>query len=176
MVLPCCTAVIMVLMLSSSSTTSATERATSEPILPMATPTSAALSAGPSLMPSPVIATTRPEACRAWTILTLWAGLTRANTVVFLTMFFKISGSSFSRLEESTISSGLLPLRRKRWPTENAVALWSPVIMTVSMPASWNWSMSSATPERRVSSIPVSPTQTKSVGAIPSSIRVSAYP
>jgi hypothetical protein len=53
---------------SSMSTTSAMSRAISVPRSPMATPMSAALRAGPSLMPSPVIATTSPPACRARTI------------------------------------------------------------------------------------------------------------
>src|SRR6266446_10849124 len=48
-------AIIIVSRLSSSSTTSATSRATSVPVLPMAIPISAAFNAGPSLMPSPVM-------------------------------------------------------------------------------------------------------------------------
>ena len=41
---------------------------------PMATPTSASLSASTSLTPSPVIATVRPGTCRAPTIARFWWG------------------------------------------------------------------------------------------------------
>ena len=53
--------------------------ATSLP-LPIATPMSAIRSAGASLTPSPVIATTAPPACSAPTMRILCAGLVRANT------------------------------------------------------------------------------------------------
>ena len=52
--------------------------ATSVPFLPIATPTSAAFSAGASLTPSPVIATTSPRACHALTMRILSSGETRA--------------------------------------------------------------------------------------------------
>ena len=55
------TAATIVAKLSSSSTMSAASRATSVPLRPMATPTSAARSAGASLTPSPVTATTSPK-------------------------------------------------------------------------------------------------------------------
>lgn len=44
----------------------------------MATPISAALTAGASFTPSPVMATTLPAAFQALTMRSLWAGLTRA--------------------------------------------------------------------------------------------------
>ncbi len=46
-------------------------------------PTSAACSAGASLMPSPMKPTVCLRDCRAWMIRCLWAGETRANSVVF---------------------------------------------------------------------------------------------
>ena len=52
----------MLAKLSSSSTSAAASRATSVPRSPIAMPTSAAFSAGASLTPSPVIATTSPSA------------------------------------------------------------------------------------------------------------------
>jgi hypothetical protein len=44
----------------------------------MATPMSAVFSAGASLTPSPVIATTTPRRCSASTMRSLCSGLTRA--------------------------------------------------------------------------------------------------
>ena len=64
--------------LSSTSTRSAACRATSVPRPPMATPMSARRSAGASLTPSPVIATTAPCACQASTMSTFCSGRVRA--------------------------------------------------------------------------------------------------
>ena len=52
----------------------------------MATPMSAVFSAGASLTPSPVIATTAPLPCSAFTIRSLCSGLTRAYTEISLTV------------------------------------------------------------------------------------------
>ena len=52
---------------SSSSTSEADSRATSVPRMPIAMPMCAALSAGASLTPSPVMATTSPAALNACT-------------------------------------------------------------------------------------------------------------
>ena len=51
---------------------------TSVPTMPIAMPTSAFLSAGASLMPSPVIATISPRLCQASTTRSLSDGETRA--------------------------------------------------------------------------------------------------
>ena len=80
MLRPSSTASIMVENLSSVRIIRAALLETSVPFLPIAMPTSAALSAGASLTPSPVIATTSPRACHALTILILSSGLTRAYT------------------------------------------------------------------------------------------------
>ncbi|MNN16682.1 hypothetical protein D3C81_1298300 [compost metagenome] len=53
---------------------------TSVPVIPMAIPISAALIAGASLTPSPVIATTWPLRCRDFTIRSLCSGETREYT------------------------------------------------------------------------------------------------
>ena len=53
-------------------------RATSVPVMPIATPMSARRSAGASLTPSPVMATIWPCACSAVTIRSLCSGETRA--------------------------------------------------------------------------------------------------
>ncbi len=57
---------------------SAASFATSVPVMPIAMPMSAALSAGASFTPSPVIATTSPSEWRARTMASLCSGLTRA--------------------------------------------------------------------------------------------------
>jgi hypothetical protein len=59
---PSSMAATMEAKLSSSKMMSAASRATSVPLLPIATPMSASLSAGASLTPSPVTATTSPLA------------------------------------------------------------------------------------------------------------------
>ena len=59
---PSSTAATIVAKLSSARTISAACLATSVPVMPIATPMSAAFSAGASLTPSPVIATTAPVA------------------------------------------------------------------------------------------------------------------
>ena len=66
---------------SSVRTTSAASRAASVPLRPIATPTSARRSAGVSLTPSPVTATTSPRAWSASTSRSLSAGVTRAKTL-----------------------------------------------------------------------------------------------
>lgn len=58
MFLPHLTAVTIDAKLSSSNTISQASLATSVPVIPIANPTSAFLSAGASLVPSPVTATT----------------------------------------------------------------------------------------------------------------------
>ena len=67
---------------SSVSTMSAASLATSVPVMPMATPMSACLSAGASLTPSPVMATTWPLDCSASTRRSFCSGVTRAKTLV----------------------------------------------------------------------------------------------
>ena len=62
---PSSTAATMVAKLSSSSVMPAASLLTSVPAMPIAMPTSAFFSAGASLTPSPVIATTSPRFCQA---------------------------------------------------------------------------------------------------------------
>ena len=59
---------------------SAASRATSDP-LPIAIPQSAARSAGASLTPSPVTATTLPRSCIERTMRSFCSGVVRANTI-----------------------------------------------------------------------------------------------
>jgi hypothetical protein len=74
---PSSTASTMWAKLSSSNTMSAAERATSVPTTPMATPMSARRSAGASFTPSPVMATTSPQAWSAWAMRSFCSGATR---------------------------------------------------------------------------------------------------
>ncbi len=79
MVRPSLMASTMVAKLSSLSVRSATDRETSVPFLPMATPMCASLSAGASLTPSPVMVTMSPFALSALMMRSLCSGLTRAK-------------------------------------------------------------------------------------------------
>ena len=78
MPLPSSTAATIEAKLSSVSTMSAASRVTSVPVMPIAIPMSAAFTAGASLTPSPVMATTWPSRCSALTIRSLCSGDTRA--------------------------------------------------------------------------------------------------
>ena len=75
---PSSTAATIDAKLSSVSVMAAASLVTSVPVMPMATPMSAFLSAGASLTPSPVMATTWPCSCSAVTTRSLCAGETRA--------------------------------------------------------------------------------------------------
>ena len=75
---PSSTAATIDAKLSSVRIMSAAPFATSVPVMPIATPMSAAFSAGASFTPSPVIATISPLALSARTIRSLCSGATRA--------------------------------------------------------------------------------------------------
>ena len=75
---PSRTARTIVAKLSSARIIFAASLVTSVPVWPIAIPMSADFSAGASLTPSPVIATTWWSACRASTMRSLWRGVTRA--------------------------------------------------------------------------------------------------
>ena len=75
---PSRTAATIVAKLSSARIMSAASLVTSVPVMPIATPMSAALSAGASFTPSPVIATICPSAWSASTMRSLCSGATRA--------------------------------------------------------------------------------------------------
>ena len=72
----------MVAKLSSVRIITAASLETSVPVIPIATPMSAAFSAGASLTPSPVIATTLPCRLSSWTSRILSSGATRATTPI----------------------------------------------------------------------------------------------
>ncbi|MCY1547111.1 hypothetical protein D9M68_831450 [compost metagenome] len=83
----------MLAKLSSANTMSDASLAASVPFMPMATPTSARLSAGASLTPSPVMATTWPLFCNAWTRRSLCSGLARANTSTSMAIWRRVASS-----------------------------------------------------------------------------------
>ena len=131
---PSRTAATMVAKSSSVSTMSAAALATSVPARPIATPTSAALSAGASFTPSPVMATTSPCSCQASTMRILSSGETRAYTEKPRTLSTSSSSdmAASSRPVTTRPPSPRSPIWRAMAP---AVAAWSPVIITVRMPA-----------------------------------------
>mmetsp|Transcript_3527 Transcript_3527/g.6389 ORF Transcript_3527/g.6389 Transcript_3527/m.6389 type:complete len:254 (-) Transcript_3527:534-1295(-) len=134
---PCFTAYTMVAKLSSAKIISEASRATSVPSLPMATPMLAALRAGASFTPSPVILVIWPSAWRAFTIRILFWGEARANTLRVNTharISASLMESSSGPVTASLNFSSTIPSMS---PMAVAVSLWSPVIMATRTPAPW---------------------------------------
>ncbi len=124
----------MVAKLSSVRVMSAAPFATSVPVIPIAQPMSAAFSAGASLTPSPVMATTWPFRCHAFTIRILFSGDTRAYTAmcsIWLSSSASVSVSSVAPVMALSESSRM----PRALAMAEAVTIWSPVIMTGLMPA-----------------------------------------
>ena len=94
----------MVAKLSSVRIITAASLETSVPVMPMATPMSAVFSAGASLTPSPVIATTLPFSLSSRTRRTLSSGATRATTPISSS-----SASSCSSLIAANCGAGDRP-------------------------------------------------------------------
>ena len=92
---PSSTAAAIVSKRSSASTIAAACLATSVPRLPIATPMSACLSAGASLMPSPIMATISPSFCSDWTTMILCSGVTRLKAAAFATTAARAAGVAF---------------------------------------------------------------------------------
>ena len=157
---PSRTAATMVVKLSSASTMSAAPLATSVPPRPMAQPMSAARRAGASLIPSPVMAATSPFAWKARTMRTLCSGETRANTSQLRTAFLSSASlSSSSCAPVSTCPESVrMPSSRAM---ADAVAAWSPVIITGRIPAARHWATASRTPARGGSVSPISPAKVR---------------
>jgi len=141
---------------------------TSVPVMPIAIPMSADFSAGASLTPSPVIATTWRSAWRASTIRSLCAGATRANTEVSRTA--AANSSSVSPSNSVPVRAvAPVPTIPRSVAMRSAVAGWSPVIITVRIPARWASAIASATSSRGGSMIPTTPRCTRSRSALSSS-------
>ncbi len=122
--------------LSSAKTMSAAPLATSVPVMPMAIPTSAALSEGASFTPSPVMATILPFSLRALTIWTLFWGETRAKILTVLTSSLSSSSVAASIWAPVMVWFSLVAMPNSL-PIAKAVSAWSPVIIMVVMPALW---------------------------------------
>ena len=126
----------------------------------MAMPTSAALSAGASLTPSPVIATTSPRARSRRTRRSLCSGLRRAHRSTWRSRAASAASSS---------ASSSAPVRvcgRSDSPTwramARAVAGWSPVIMMTRTPARRHSASAAGTSGRGGSASATRPRKSKS--------------
>ncbi len=148
----------MVAKLSSVRTRSEASRAASVPRPPMATPMSAALRAGASFTPSPVIATSSPWAWSAATSRSLCSGLARAITSVPRTRIASADSSIPSSAWPSTAWAASRPRAR---PTAAAVTTWSPVIILTRIPARRHAATAATASGRGGSSIPTRPSSVK---------------
>jgi len=134
--------------------------ATSVPLIPIATPMSARLSAGPSLTPSPVTATISPSSFNVFVSLSLCWGLTLANMISFsLSLKRALSFLSDILLRSSpVIISWFFPVMRPIcFAIASAVSPWSPVTTYVRMPASFVKDIAVLTSRLGGSIIPASP-------------------
>ena len=159
---PSSIAFTMLAKLSSVSTMSAASFETSVPVMPMATPILAALSAGASLMPSPVMATMWPLRCSAPTIRSLCSGSTRANTRTSSTIASSSASSMVAQVGAGHEASARLEDVRARAAIASAVAGWSPVIITVRMCARLATATAAFASVRGGSIMPTRPSNTRS--------------
>ena len=162
---PSSTAASIEAKLSSVRIMSAAPLETSVPVMPMATPMSACLSAGASFTPSPVMATMCPRLCSARTSRSFCSGATRANTAVRSAVSASwssgICSSSWPVMARSC-SSLPWPPRRPSCPAmATAVPLWSPVIIFTSMPAFWQSATARMASARGGSIMPCNPSKVK---------------
>ena len=142
---------------SSCKIISAAPFATSVPVIPIATPTSAAFNEGASFTPSPVIETIFPLSWNAFTIRTLCSGDTRAKIESVFALSFNSSSDIASNSCPIIHSSGdeAIP---SFLAIAKAVSLWSPVIIIVFTPAPLKTRTDSITSGRSGSIIPTIPT------------------
>ena len=146
MIRPCSTAPTIVAKLSSVRTMSAASLATSVPLIPMAMPMSACFSAGASLTPSPVMATTSPRRLERLDdpqlVLRARRGRRRRPR---RRRVRQPSSSRPSSSRACTVRSGWPRASRSRpsWrPISAAVAGWSPVIIDgadARLAGRWRW-------------------------------------
>ena len=158
---PCSMAATIVAKLSSSSTRSAASRATSVPESPIAMPMFASWSAGASLTPSPVMATTCPRLRNARAIFNFSSGETRLTTIPSLSINAPRTSSSCGSSLPSITRPSLINNPTSR-AIARAVAGWSPVTIATRIPARRQAAMESATPDLGGSSIPTRPSRTRS--------------
>jgi hypothetical protein len=120
------------------------------------------LSAGASLTPSPVTATTSPG-LEARTMRSLSSGETRANTETSSTrcsQLVVVEGGELGAGEHRRVAVADAEVGGDG----RAVTAWSPVIITTRMPASRQVAIASRTPARGGSIIPWSPRKTSIAG------------
>mmetsp|Transcript_31673 Transcript_31673/g.77667 ORF Transcript_31673/g.77667 Transcript_31673/m.77667 type:complete len:335 (+) Transcript_31673:1239-2243(+) len=176
---PHLTAMTMDAKLSSITMMSAAFCATCVPVCPMAKPTSARLSAGASLVPSPVTATVCGVVTREFwmpvTRVSLSRGEERASTrrwgQILSNSFWLIVSSalttrSLKSIPVITQNSDALKSSSVRIPHLRAIAAavrgLSPVTIRTTMPAAWHVATASGTSARTGSSRPMSPISTRS--------------
>ena len=140
---------------------SAASLETSVPVMPMAMPILAVLSAGASLMPSPVMATMWPLRCSALTMLSLCSGSTRANTRTCSTMASSPASPIVRRSMPVTVRMPGSKISSSR-AIASAVAGWSPVIITVRMCARLATATATLASARGGSIMPTRPSSTRS--------------
>ncbi|OPZ47703.1 MAG: hypothetical protein BWY92_01720 [Firmicutes bacterium ADurb.BinA052] len=116
---------------SSRRITSAASRATSTALL-TDTPTSAVLSDGASLIPSPIYPTTCPDFFRAAITLSFWSGLSRAQTVACSARW---ASSSSSMESTSCPMSTPFTLSPTRSHIRAVTSSLSPVSILISTPS-----------------------------------------
>ena len=162
--LPSETASTIVEKLSSVRIISAAPFATSVPVIPIAQPISAALSAGASLTPSPVIATTADAERKAFTIRTLCSGETLAKTE-YEKMFLVKSSSEILSSSTPVIALSFPEKMPKSFAIAFAVAIWSPVIITGLIPAVLHLATACFASGRGGSIIPISAVKIKPFSA-----------
>ena len=130
---PSLIAVTIVEKLSSARTMLAASLLTSVPVIPMAIPMSAFLSAGASFTPSPVTATISFSSFNKVTILSLCSGLTRANIMfsfLFERFFFRYSSDMlFNSMPVMILCSMSSLIILSCFAMASAVRPWSPVII-----------------------------------------------
>ncbi len=144
--------------LSSVTISSAASRATSVPPRPIATPTWACRSAGASLTPSPVTATTCPRRVRARTICELLLRLHPREDARAAPARRRRPRRARRPAEAAPGDHGRLRVGESRSRAiARAVTGWSPVIMSTVTPARRQEAMLSRASVRTGSSMPTSP-------------------
>mmetsp|Transcript_8943 Transcript_8943/g.20556 ORF Transcript_8943/g.20556 Transcript_8943/m.20556 type:complete len:238 (+) Transcript_8943:1388-2101(+) len=171
---PHLTAITIELKLSSIRMMSDASLATSVPAIPIEKPTSAFLSAGASLVPSPVTATTwalQVDSLRPVTRVCLSCGDERARTlrkgqILSISSWLMVPSSFITRRRKSgpsNTSSSPLPVRMPHFRAiDLAVITLSPVTIRTSTPALWHFSIAAGTSGRTGSSIPTMHKATRS--------------
>mmetsp|Transcript_7535 Transcript_7535/g.11806 ORF Transcript_7535/g.11806 Transcript_7535/m.11806 type:complete len:405 (-) Transcript_7535:11-1225(-) len=157
----------MELKLSSANTMSDASFATAVPVIPIAMPMSASLSAGASLTPSPVMATTWPFSLSSRTMSCLCLGSARLNThppgamtsAVCCSRDMAPNSRPVKDLPSASAGEAKMPMSEQM---ASAVNLLSPVMTMTRMPAVAHASMAPRTSGRGGSRRPARPTNVKS--------------